>query len=193
MNLLKRCQDEHPTNGWCLLRVWWTGPGPSGHLSEGSLIRTAWCSWSYLDRLKLNYWVRVETELGLHLGLLMGSPTRTCSSGSPNWWWPPLSELNQRSRGVKTQCENSSASWSSRITRRIHSERWHTKIRRLRQYLWGWARNVSGAYGKKKRKQFLNRSYNYLFPLIGSWSTSLWHHLARRRGDRLWAGQSGFL
>jgi hypothetical protein len=29
--------------------------------------------------------------------------------------------------------------------------RWHAKIRRLRQYLRGWAKNISGANKKEKR------------------------------------------
>jgi hypothetical protein len=31
-------------------------------------------------------------------------------------------------------------------------ERWQAKIRRLRQYLKGWAKNTSGAYKKEKKR-----------------------------------------
>jgi len=30
-------------------------------------------------------------------------------------------------------------------------EKWQAKIRRLRQYLRGWAKNISGAYKKEKK------------------------------------------
>jgi hypothetical protein len=102
MDLLKKYQVEYSANGRCLPRVWWIGPSPFGHSSKGSLAQTAWCCWSYLDNLKLNSWVWVENELGLHLGLQIGSPTQTCPSGNLDWRWPPLSKLNQRSRGAKT-------------------------------------------------------------------------------------------
>jgi hypothetical protein len=35
-------------------------------------------------------------------------------------------------------------------------EKWQAKSRRLRQYLRGWAYNISGAY-KKKKKHLLNK------------------------------------
>ena len=35
-------------------------------------------------------------------------------------------------------------------------ERWQAKIRRLRQYLRGWAKNTSGAY-KKEKKALLDK------------------------------------
>ena len=35
-------------------------------------------------------------------------------------------------------------------------ERWQAKIRRLRQHLRGWAKNVSGAY-KKEKKELLDK------------------------------------
>jgi hypothetical protein len=41
--------------------------------------------------------------------------------------------------------------WQSVITEGTPLERWQAKIRRLRQYLRGWAKNLSGAYKKEKR------------------------------------------
>jgi hypothetical protein len=35
-------------------------------------------------------------------------------------------------------------------------ERWQAKVRRLRQYLRGWAKNLSGAY-KKEKTTILNK------------------------------------
>jgi hypothetical protein len=41
--------------------------------------------------------------------------------------------------------------WLSVIVEGSPLERWQAKIRRLCQYLRGWAKNVSGAYKKEKR------------------------------------------
>jgi mannosylglycoprotein endo-beta-mannosidase len=46
--------------------------------------------------------------------------------------------------------------WHSVLTEGSPLERWQAKIRRLRQYLKGWANNVSGAY-KKEKKELLNK------------------------------------
>ena len=46
--------------------------------------------------------------------------------------------------------------WQSVITEGTPLERWQAKIRRLRQYLRGWAKNLSGAY-KKEKKVLLNK------------------------------------
>jgi hypothetical protein len=41
--------------------------------------------------------------------------------------------------------------WLSVIVEGSPLERWQAKIRRLHQYLRGWAKKVSGAYRKEKR------------------------------------------
>jgi hypothetical protein len=46
--------------------------------------------------------------------------------------------------------------WHSVAVEGTPLERWQAKIRRLRQYLKGWAKNVSGAY-KKEKKELLNK------------------------------------
>jgi hypothetical protein len=46
--------------------------------------------------------------------------------------------------------------WHSVLIEGSHLERWQVKIIRLRQYLRGWAKNVSGAYEKEK-KTLLNK------------------------------------
>lgn len=43
-------------------------------------------------------------------------------------------------------------SWSKEVRGRTNIERWQNKIQRLRQFLRGWAKNVSGAYKKEKAK-----------------------------------------
>lgn len=43
-------------------------------------------------------------------------------------------------------------SWSKEVRGRTNIERWQNKIRRLRQFLRGWVKNVSGAYKKEKAK-----------------------------------------
>jgi hypothetical protein len=42
--------------------------------------------------------------------------------------------------------------WLNKVVSGIAMERWQAKIRRLRQHLRGWAKNVSGAYKKEKKK-----------------------------------------
>jgi hypothetical protein len=42
--------------------------------------------------------------------------------------------------------------WANTTMGRTPMERWQGKIRRLRQHLRGWAKNVSGQYKKEKRK-----------------------------------------
>jgi exonuclease III len=42
--------------------------------------------------------------------------------------------------------------WSNEVVSGTAMERWQAKIRRLRQHLRGWAKNVSGAYKKEKKK-----------------------------------------
>jgi hypothetical protein len=46
--------------------------------------------------------------------------------------------------------------WHSVLVEGSPLERWQAKIRRLRQYLRGWAKNVSGVY-KKEKKTLLNK------------------------------------
>jgi hypothetical protein len=46
--------------------------------------------------------------------------------------------------------------WSAEIGSGTAMERWKAKIRRLRQQLRGWAKNVSGAY-KKEKKELLDK------------------------------------
>jgi hypothetical protein len=46
--------------------------------------------------------------------------------------------------------------WLSVIAEGSPLERWQAKIRRLRQYLRRWAKNMSGAY-KKEKKELLNK------------------------------------
>jgi len=46
--------------------------------------------------------------------------------------------------------------WHSVVVEGTPIERWQAKIKRLRQYLRGWAKNVSGAY-KKEKKELLNK------------------------------------
>jgi exonuclease III len=46
--------------------------------------------------------------------------------------------------------------WNSVIVTGTPLERWQAKIRRLRQYLRGWAKNISGAY-KKEKQTLLNK------------------------------------
>ena len=46
--------------------------------------------------------------------------------------------------------------WHSVVVEGTPLERWQAKIRRLRHYLRGWAKNVSGAY-KKEKKELLNK------------------------------------
>ena len=46
--------------------------------------------------------------------------------------------------------------WHSVLVDGTPLERWQAKIRRLRQYLRGWAKNVSGAY-KKEKMTLLNK------------------------------------
>ena len=46
--------------------------------------------------------------------------------------------------------------WHSVLVEGSPLERWQAKIRKLRQYLRGWAKNVSGAY-KKEKKTLLNK------------------------------------
>jgi hypothetical protein len=48
--------------------------------------------------------------------------------------------------------------WSNTTTGHTPMERWHGKIRRVRQHLRGWAKNISGQY-KKEKKQILNILY----------------------------------
>jgi hypothetical protein len=45
--------------------------------------------------------------------------------------------------------------WSNTSSGNIPMERWQSKIRRVRQYLRGWAKNTSGQY-KKEKKNILN-------------------------------------
>jgi hypothetical protein len=45
--------------------------------------------------------------------------------------------------------------WSNTITGQTPMERWQGRIRRLRQHLRGWAKNMSGQY-KKEKKEILN-------------------------------------
>jgi hypothetical protein len=42
--------------------------------------------------------------------------------------------------------------WSNEVVSGTAMERWQAKIRRLRQHLRSWAKNVSGAYKKEKKK-----------------------------------------
>jgi hypothetical protein len=46
--------------------------------------------------------------------------------------------------------------WQSVDTDGTPLERWQEKIRKMRQYLRGWAKNISGAY-KKEKKILLNK------------------------------------
>ena len=46
--------------------------------------------------------------------------------------------------------------WQETVVNGSPIERWQTKIRKLRQHLRGWARNVSGTY-KKEKKDILNK------------------------------------
>lgn len=46
--------------------------------------------------------------------------------------------------------------WQNAVVDGTPLERWQAKIRRLRQYLRGWAKNVSGVY-KKEKKMILNK------------------------------------
>ena len=46
--------------------------------------------------------------------------------------------------------------WHSVLVDGSPLERWQAKIRRLRQYLRGWAKNVSGTY-KKEKKELLDK------------------------------------
>jgi hypothetical protein len=45
--------------------------------------------------------------------------------------------------------------WSSTTSGHTPMERWQGKIRRVRQYLRGWAKNISGQY-KKEKEDILN-------------------------------------
>jgi hypothetical protein len=45
--------------------------------------------------------------------------------------------------------------WTHTVIGCTLMERWQGKIRRLRQYLRGWAKNISGKY-KKEKKEILN-------------------------------------
>jgi hypothetical protein len=45
--------------------------------------------------------------------------------------------------------------WTNTIVGRTPMERWQGKIRKLRQHLRGWAKNISGHY-KKEKKEILN-------------------------------------
>jgi hypothetical protein len=45
--------------------------------------------------------------------------------------------------------------WEHTVVGRTPMERWQGKIRRLRQYLRGWAKDTSGQY-KKEKKEILN-------------------------------------
>jgi hypothetical protein len=45
--------------------------------------------------------------------------------------------------------------WSSTTSGHTPMKRWQGKIRRVRQYLRGWAKNVSDQY-KKEKKEILN-------------------------------------
>jgi hypothetical protein len=53
-------------------------------------------------------------------------------------------------------CEMVSEVWQNTIATGSPIERWQTKIRRLRQYLRGWAKYVSGVY-KKEKATLLNK------------------------------------
>jgi hypothetical protein len=53
-------------------------------------------------------------------------------------------------------CEMVSDVWQSTLVDGSPIERWQAKIRRLRQYLRGWAKNESGAY-KKEKATILNK------------------------------------
>ena len=53
-------------------------------------------------------------------------------------------------------CEMVRDVWHSVFVEGSPLERWQAKIRKLRQYLRGWAKNVSGAY-KKEKKTLLNK------------------------------------
>ena len=46
--------------------------------------------------------------------------------------------------------------WHSVLVEGSPLERWQAKIKKLRQYLRGWAKNVSGA-NKKEKKTLLNK------------------------------------
>lgn len=46
--------------------------------------------------------------------------------------------------------------WKETVVNGSPIKRWQTKIRKLRQHLRGWARNVSGTY-KKEKKDILNK------------------------------------
>jgi len=53
-------------------------------------------------------------------------------------------------------CEMVREVWQSTLVEGSPIERWQAKIRRLRQYLRGWAKSVSGAY-KKEKMNILNK------------------------------------
>lgn len=54
--------------------------------------------------------------------------------------------LREDFRRVLTNC------WTKEIRGATNIERWQNKIRRLRQFLRGWAKNISGAYRKEKMR-----------------------------------------
>jgi hypothetical protein len=45
--------------------------------------------------------------------------------------------------------------WAHTVVGHTLMERWQGKIRRLRQYLRGWAKNIGGQY-KEEKKEILN-------------------------------------
>jgi len=60
--------------------------------------------------------------------------------------------------------------WSEEDTGSTPMEKWQAKIRRLRQFLRGWAKNVSGANKKEKKVildalDVLDKKWNILFYL----------------------------
>jgi hypothetical protein len=46
--------------------------------------------------------------------------------------------------------------WLKEQTGATTMERWQAKIRKLRQHLRGWMKNVSGAYKKKRKKCWID-------------------------------------
>jgi len=79
--------------------------------------------------------------------------------------------------------------WHSVVIESSPLERWQAKIRRLRQYLRGWAKNMSGTY-KKEKNELLNKldelDKKAEISLLSEIELNLKHVLNERIAELLW-------
>ena len=79
-----------------------------------------------------------------------------CSTNSPSQTYQPQIKFELGWLLRDGFCDMVRDVWHSVLVDGSPLERWQAKIRRLRQYLRGWAKNVSGTY-KKEKKELLDK------------------------------------